>query len=538
MHPEALQAVALAVAAETSVDRVLTQIVEGLVSHTSVALARVWLLAPGDICATCPLRAECPDQTRCLHLSASAGAPLDDGADWSRLDGAFRRFPLGVRKIGRIGATGDGLFIEDVTRDHDWIARSDWVREERIGSFGGQPLIFNGEILGVLGVFNRDPCDRRTFAWLRTFADHAAIAIAHARALTQIEHLKEQLELENTYLREDVRSDAPDGIIGSSPALRNVIEQVAIVAPTTATVLIQGESGTGKELVARAIHDRSGRRHRALISVNCASIPRELFESEFFGHVKGAFTGALRDRAGRFQAADGGTLFLDEVGEIPLDLQGKLLRVLQEGQFERVGDEATRRVDVRVIAATNRDLRQEAAAGHFRRDLFYRLSVFPIALPPLRERVDDLPRLAAHFLEQAAQRYGRRGLRLSARAIKTLEAYAWPGNVRELQHVIERAVLLSRGGVLRLDALDGPETTRATSSESTPAAAPSVIPETEWRRRERDNVRTALELARGRIYGPDGAAEILGVKPTTLISRLNALGLRVPPKRPRRRNRA
>ena len=197
MNPEALQAVALAVAAETSVDRVLTQIVEGLVAHTAVALARVWLIAPGDICATCPLRAECPDQTRCLHLSASAGAPLDGRADWSRLDGAFRRFPLGVRKIGRIGATGDGLFIEDVARDHDWIARPDWVRHERIGSFGGQPLVFNGEILGVLGVFNRDPCDRRTFAWLRTFADHAAIAIAHARALRQIEQLKEQLELEN-----------------------------------------------------------------------------------------------------------------------------------------------------------------------------------------------------------------------------------------------------------------------------------------------------------------------------------------------------
>jgi transcriptional regulator with GAF, ATPase, and Fis domain len=541
MNPEALQAVALAVAAETSVDRVLTQIVEGLVAHTAVALARVWLIAPGDICATCPQRAECPDQTQCLHLSASAGAPLDGRADWSRLDGAFRRFPLGVRKIGRIGASGDGLFIEDVTRDHDWIARPDWVRHERIGSFGGQPLVFNGEILGVLGVFNRDPCDRRTFAWLRTFADHAAIAIAHARALRQIEQLKEQLELENTYLREDVRSDAPDGIIGGSPALRNVIEQVAIVAPTTATVLIQGESGTGKELVARAIHDRSPRRHRALISVNCASIPRELFESEFFGHVKGAFTGALRDRAGRFQAADGGTLFLDEVGEIPLDLQGKLLRVLQEGRFERVGDETTRRVDVRVIAATNRDLQQEVASGRFRRDLFYRLSVFPIVLPPLRERADDLPRLATHFLEQAVQRYGRRGLRLSARAIKTLEAYAWPGNVRELQHVIERAVLLSRGGVLRLDgALAEPvETTRATSNESMPVALQAVIPEREWRRRERENVRTALQLAKGRIYGPDGAADILGVKPTTLISRLNALGLREPPKRPRRRkNRA
>ena len=541
MNPEALQAVALAVAAETSVDRVLNQIVEGLVGHTTVALARVWLIAPGDICATCPLRAECPDQTRCLHLSASAGAPLDNRADWSRLDGAFRRFPLGVRKIGRIGASGDGLFIEDVVRDHDWIARPDWVHDERIGSFGGQPLVFNGEILGVLGVFNRDPCDRRTFAWLRTFADHAAIAIAHARALRQIEQLKEQLELENDYLREDVRSDAPDGIIGSSPALRNVIEQVAIVAPTTATVLIQGESGTGKELVARGIHDRSPRRHRALISVNCASIPRELFESEFFGHVKGAFTGALRDRAGRFQAADGGTLFLDEVGEIPLDLQGKLLRVLQEGRFERVGDETTRRVDVRVIAATNRDLHQEVASGRFRRDLFYRLSVFPIVLPPLRERADDLPSLARHFLEQAAQRYGRRGLRLSARAIKALETYAWPGNVRELQHVIERAVLLSRGGVLRLDgALTEPEeTTRAKSSEAMPAAMRAVVPEIEWRRRERENVCTALELAKGRIYGPDGAAGILGVKPTTLISRLNALGLREPPKRARRRkNRA
>jgi len=538
MNPQALQAVALAVAAETSVDRVLVQIVEGLVATTGVALARVWLIAPGDICETCPLRSECPDQTRCLHLSASAGAPLDGRADWARLDGAFRRFPLGVRKIGRIGATGDGILIEGVARDHDWIARPDWVRHERIGSFGGQPLVFNGEILGVLGVFSRESCTRRTFAWLRTFADHAAIAIAHARALKQIEQLKEQLELENDYLREDVRSDAPDGIMGSSPALRNVIEQVAIVAPTTATVLIQGESGTGKELVARAIHDRSPRRHRALISVNCASIPRELFESEFFGHVKGAFTGALRDRAGRFQAADGGTLLLDEVGEIPLELQGKLLRVLQESRFERVGEETTRKVDVRVIAATNRDLQQEVASGRFRRDLFYRLSVFPIALPPLRERADDIPRLATHFVEQAAQRYGRRALRLTAHALRTLEAYSWPGNVRELQHVIDRAVLLSHGGALRLEGVlaEPEETTRDTPASSTREAPRTVIPEIEWRRREHENLRTALQLAKGRIYGPDGAADMLGIRPTTLISRLNALGVRDPPKRPRRRN--
>ena len=316
-----------------------------------------------------------------------------------------------------------------------------------------------------------------------------------------------------------------------------MIEQVAIVAPTAATVLIQGESGTGKELIARALHDRSPRRRRALISVNCASIPRELFESEFFGHVKGAFTGALRDRAGRFQAADGGTLLLDEVGEIPLELQGKLLRVLQEGRFECVGDDTTRHVDVRVIAATNRDLEQDVASGRFRRDLYYRLSVFPIVLPPLRERADDIPSLATHFLGQAAQRYGRRGLRFTERATRTLQGYTWPGNVRELQHVIERAVLLSRGGVLRLDgALAEPEeTTRAKSNEPTPVALLPVIPEIEWRRRERENVRTALQLAKGRIYGPDGAADILGVKPTTLISRLNALSLREPPKRPRRR---
>ena len=528
MNPESLQKVALAVAAERSVDRVLSQIVEGLVERSDVALARVWLIAPGDICATCPMRAECPDQTRCLHLSASAGAPLDGRADWSRLTGAFRRFPLNERKIGRIGATGEGIFIPDVAHDQDWIAQPDWVQRERICSFGGQPLVFRREILGVLGVFSRDPCNRETFTWLRTFADHAAIAIAHARALTEIERLHEQLQLENTYLRQDIRSDAPDGIIGTSPALRKVLEQITIVAPTSATVLVQGESGTGKELVARALHDRSGRRHRPLITVNCASIPRDLFESEFFGHIKGAFTNALRDRAGRFQAADGGTLFLDEVGEITIELQGKLLRVLQDGQFERVGDDMTRTVDVRVIAATNRDLEREVSAGHFRRDLYYRLSVFPIALPPLRERPEDITELAGHFVQVAARRYGKRAPRLTVAAGRQLEAYSWPGNVRELQHVIERAVLLSRGDSLRLDGiLSQPvEPTRATLKEGMREAPSDVIPEVEWRRREQANLKNALKLAEGRIYGPNGAADILGVKPTTLISRLKALGLR------------
>jgi transcriptional regulator with GAF, ATPase, and Fis domain len=528
------------VAAERSVDRVLSQIVQGLVAQGGVALARVWLLGPGDICETCPLRAECPDRTRCLHLSASAGTSVSGEQDWSGLAGVFRRFPLNVRKIGRIGATGTGILIEDVSLDDEWIAQPDWVRRERIRSFGGQPLVFRGEILGVLAVFNRQSCDGRTFAWLRTFADHAAIAIVHARALAEIERLKEQLELENTYLREDAWTNAPAGIVGGGAPLRRVLEQVALVAPTPATVLIQGESGTGKESIARAIHDQSPRRDRPLIGVNCASVPRELFESEFFGHVKGAFTGALRDRGGRFQAADGGTLFLDEVGEIPLDLQAKLLRVLQGGQFERVGEEVTRTVDVRIIAATNRQLEKEVEAGRFRRDLFYRLSVFPITIPPLRERPDDIPALANHFIEQAARRFGRPTPPLTVRGAQLLQRYAWPGNVRELQHVVERALLLSPPGVLRLDGILAAGKEPKLHGGVTPSrrTALPVIPENEWRKRERENLQNALDLSGGRIYGRGGAAELLGIRPTTLLSRLNASGLRHPreamTRRPRR----
>ncbi|HEX6066699.1 MAG TPA: sigma 54-interacting transcriptional regulator, partial [Longimicrobiales bacterium] len=456
MNPEALQSVALAVAAERSLDRTLAQIVDGLLTQPGVALARVWLVAPGDICAACALRAECPDRTRCLHLVASAGRSLSPRNDWSSLEGHFRRFPLGVRKVGHIGATGVGLLIEDVSDDREWIARPEWLQQEQIRSFGGQPLIFREERLGVLGVFSRDPISRDGFKWLRTFADHAAIAIAQTRALTEIQRLKDQIELENVYLREEVRGGA-SGIIGGSAAFARVLEQVAMVAPTSAPVLVQGESGTGKELVARAIHEQSPRRDRSMIKVNCASIARELFESEFFGHVKGAFTGALRDRAGRFQAADRGTLLLDEVGEIPIELQAKLLRVLQEGQFEPVGDDRTRKVDVRVIAATNRDLGQEVAAGRFRRDLFYRLGVFPIVLPPLRERLDDIPALASHFAAQAARRFGTRPPRLAASELRRLQEYSWPGNVRELQNVVERAVIVSRGTVLKFDELRGEE---------------------------------------------------------------------------------
>jgi transcriptional regulator with GAF, ATPase, and Fis domain len=477
------------------------------------------------------MRPECPDQTQCLHLVASAGAPSKtSGEDWSRLNGAFRRFPLNVRKIGRIGATGDPILIKDIQKEGEWIARPEWAAQEGIRSFAGQPLIFRDEILGVLAIFSRERLDEQEFGWLRVFADHVAVAIANARAFEEIARLREQLELENAYLREEVKVALAFGdIVGHSSAIQKVLEQVELVAPTDASVLIVGESGTGKELVARAIHDRSRRRERPLITVNCGAIPRELFESEFFGHVKGAFTGAVRDRRGRFQLADGGTLFLDEVGEIPLELQSKLLRVVQDGQFERIGEEVTRQVDVRIIAATNRDLRKEAEENRFRQDLYFRLSVFPIEVPPLRDRVDDIPLLANHFLTLACRRLNCPPLKLTQRHIQLLQSYYWPGNVRELQNVMERAVITSRGGPLRLDLGQEKAVSQARrqpSVETTEAAGAAFVTEAERKHESGENILAALERARWKIYGPGGAAELLGVKPTTLASRIKKMRLK------------
>jgi|CXWL01.1.fsa_nt_gi transcriptional regulator with GAF, ATPase, and Fis domain len=526
MNPESLQAIALSLAEERSVATVLQRIVLGVGSQSGVALARVWLLAPGDICSVCLMRPECPDQARCLHLAASHGRPGKAADNWDRLDGAFRRFPMGIRKVGRVAASGQAILIKDVSTDMHEFARHEWIREERIVSFGCQPLVFRGEVLGVLAIFNREACDEASFAWLRTFADYAAVALANSRAFAEIERLREQLELENAYLREEVREAMPAAgrLVGDSAPLRHVLQQIELVAPTSASVLILGESGTGKELVAREIHDRSARSRRAMIRVNCASIPHELFESEFFGHVKGAFTGALRDRAGRFQAADSGTLFLDEVGEIPLDLQGKLLRAIQEGQFERVGDDTARSVDVRLLAATNRDLAAEVKAGRFREDLYYRLSVFPIHVPPLRDRAVDIPLLASHFAELASQRLKVPRPRLARADIDRLVAYDWPGNIRELQNVIDRAAIVSRGGPLRLsDLLPRPhESRRATA---VPLAL-AIQSETAFKEQMRTNLQRALEESGGRVYGPDGAARRLGIKPTTLMSRIKVLGIR------------
>jgi transcriptional regulator with GAF, ATPase, and Fis domain len=321
------------------------------------------------------------------------------------------------------------------------------------------------------------------------------------------------------------------------------LRQIQVVAPTDASVLILGETGTGKELIARAIHDQSLRRQGPLIKVNCSSVPRELFESEFFGHAKGAFTGALRDRVGRFQLAHGGTIFLDEVSEILPELQSKLLRVLQEGDFERVGEERTRHVNVRVIAASNRNLKQEIAAGRFRQDLFYRLDTFPIEVPPLRARPDDIPLLVQHFL-----RYGRRLYppcpNLTGEQMKQLQNYDWPGNIRELRNVLERAAIISQGGPLRLDLVLGnsPEETTprfnpsawAQLTSSSPAeyrrsvAGSSCLTEEERKRHERENLVVALERTGWKIYGHGGAAELLGLKPNTLAARLRVMGIKKP----------
>ncbi|MBL8865812.1 MAG: sigma 54-interacting transcriptional regulator [Planctomycetia bacterium] len=517
----------LDLAKEHHLPELLRLLVDRLADSPRVALARVWLVRPGDICDTCPMKSECPNRDRCLHLVASAGrstaAPAEE---WTRLDGAFRRFPLGIRKVGRIGASGKSIEAPDLSAGTpDWIARPEWLRAEGISGFGGQPLVHRGETLGVLAVFARGPIGPDCMDWLRTIADHTAAAIATARAFEEIEGLKKRLELENEYLREEVtRSGAFGELVGQSPALEAVSRQIDLVAPTDSAVLVLGESGTGKELVARELHRRSRRAGKPLIKVNCAAIPRELYESEFFGHLKGSFTGATRDRVGRFELADGGTLFLDEIGEIPLDLQAKLLRVLQEGELERIGEERTRKVDVRVVAATNRDLKAEAEAGRFRQDLYYRLSVFPVELPPLRKRPEDIPLLAEHFLALLCRKLGRSKPRLTLATVQTLQKYSWPGNVRELQHVIERAVITAEGGRLAIELpTASPPAGRA---PPTPAHATNrILTDAELRRLEADNIRAALKQTKGKVSGAGGAAELLGMKPTTLASRIKSLGI-------------
>jgi len=364
---------------------------------------------------------------------------------------------------------------------------------------------------------------------------HLSLRRAHREVAEQNARLREEIEAHQRSravihcLEDEIRTGHDfREIVGRSPSLARLLDQLALVASTDSTVLVLGETGTGKELVARAIHDRSPRREHPLVKVNCAALPRELVESELFGHEKGAFTGATQQRRGRFELADGGTLFLDEVGELPLEAQAKLLRVLQEQEFERVGGTRTLRADVRLIAATNRDLGSRAAAGEFRADLFYRLNVFPVTVPALRERREDIPPLVAHFLAKSARKLGRSFEGVAPSFLERAMAYDWPGNIRELENVVERAAILSRGSLL--DALEPFGATAAPSRAEAPASAAAHVPAPAGTLEdvERAHIQRVLGETRWVIEGEQGAARTLGLNPSTLRGRMRKLGIRKP----------
>jgi formate hydrogenlyase transcriptional activator len=396
-------------------------------------------------------------------------------------------------------------------------------RAQGLNSFCILPLTTARRRLGALSFASRTPAiyGNVDVDFLQKVANQVALAVENALAFQQIEELTEQLRKEKVYLEEEIRTENNfEEIIGESPILRRVLREVESVAPTDSTVLISGESGTGKELIARALHQLSPRRERTFVKINCAAIPTGLLESELFGHEKGAFTGAISQKSGRFELAHQGTLFLDEVGDIPAELQPKLLRVLQEQEFERLGSAQTIRVNVRLVAATNRDLGQMVAEGQFRNDLYYRLNVFPVMLPPLRERRDDVPRLVRHFTQKLARRMGKRIETIPAETMNALLQYPWPGNIRELSNVIERAVILSPGPELRIAPADLKAPTEA-DAESLGAAG--TLAEA-----EREHILRVLHESRWVLRGPQGAAARLGMKRSTLYWKMKKLGISRP----------
>ena len=618
----------------------LDSIVRGLAEQPDVALARVWLLKPSDICPRCNMRTVCADQTRCLHLAASAGSSISSPAeDWESLDHPDNRIPLSNALEGKIASTGAEILQRGLQDSTPGIVRPSWLANEKILSFAGHPLVSGGEIVGVLAIFSRGMLSEMDSAWLQIFAQLVAVAITNARAFDERQRTTEIAERHADELRQVIdvapmqmfvweadgsasfgnraakdyfrvekqlnplkflelvthpdditefktrllearNSEEPfdhearmrrydgefrwfryqsyplrhaDGTIarwcgtrtdihdrkmaeeravqetialreeidkasmfeeigGASPALQAALARVARVAATNSTVLITGETGTGKELIARAIHKRSPRASRAFIGTNCAAIPRDLIPSELFGHEKGAFTGALQKRIGRFELADGGTIFLDEMGELPLDTQIALLRVLQEREFERVGGSQSIRVDTRVIAATNRDLEASVDAGTFRSDLLYRINVFPIHVPPLRERKEDIPLLVEYFVDRFSTSMGKRITKINKKSLALLEAYPWPGNIRELQNVVERSVIVCDGDEFSVD-----------ESWISHTAAPARPLNDSMATQEKESIEVALAQSKGRVSGPTGAAARLGIPPSTLDSKIRAL---------------
>jgi formate hydrogenlyase transcriptional activator len=423
--------------------------------------------------------------------------------------------PIEGSEIGSVFKTGKP-FVARTQAD----VTSEWstyvVRAEAVESGCVLPLISRNRTLGVLTLGSRfkDSFSTDDVDFLMRAAGQVAIAIENALAYREIAELKDKLARENLYLEEEVRSEAEfGGIIGESSALRQVLQLVETVATSDSTVLLLGETGTGKELIARAIHDRSRRKDRTFVKLNCAAIPTGLLESELFGHERGAFTGAITQKIGRLELADQGTLFLDEVGDIPLELQPKLLRILQDGEFERLGSTRTKKVDVRLVAATNRDLEWMIEERQFRSDLYYRLNVFPIHVPPLRERPEDIPLLVRYFSQKYASRMQKRIESIPAAAMRKLTRWHWPGNVRELQNLVERAVILTRSSTL---AISVPELANGRPASALPKAS-NVD--------EKDRIVRVLKETKGRVGGQSGAATRLGLKRTTLITRMKKLGI-------------
>ena len=516
-----------------SFDQVLQKLVNTVVARSDLACVQIWVIDKGDLCTRCRHQPQCGEQNRCLHLVAGKGVSIRGPSfEEPRFQELNARLPLGLGFVAKAVTTGEQTHVREFG-ETKLLPEFDWLEREHVVGCGATPITFKGEVPGLLLGFARRDLPEESRPWSRVFAAHLGAALANARAFDEIQRLKAQLEERNTYLQAEViEAKAFGELVGESAALRQILSQIELVAPTEASVLILGETGTGKELVAHEIHRRSRRQEGPLIRVNCASIPRDLFESEFFGHVKGAFTGAIKDRAGRFETAEGGTIFLDEIGDVPLEMQGKLLRVIQDKLYERVGEDRTRRANVRIIGATNRDLKKAVAAGRFREDLFYRLHVFPIQVPPLRERKEDIPTLAGHFVQRSVRELKCLGPRLTRAGIAKLQGYDWPGNVRELRNVIERAVILARGGVLdfELPVTISTATPRSFACESSPATKPEApyLTETELEQRERENLQLVLEKANWKVKGPGGAAELMGVKPPTLVSRMRRWGLQRP----------
>ncbi|UVT15193.1 MAG: sigma 54-interacting transcriptional regulator [Nitrospira sp.] len=421
---------------------------------------------------------------------------------------------------GLVWQMQQSLLVPNLSEEPRWPKVIELMKEDGTQSFCFVPLTTARGRMGAMGFLSlqKEAYNDTDLEFLQQVAKQVAVAVENALAFQQIEELKDKLAKEKLYLEEELRIEHGfEDIIGDSHALMQVLKQVEVVAPTDSTVLIQGETGTGKELIARAVHRLSGRSERTFVKLNCAAIPTGLLESELFGHERGAFTGAISQKAGRFELADKGTIFLDEVGEIPLELQSKLLRVLQEQEFERLGSTKTIHVDVRLVAATNRDLKSLVEAKQFRSDLYYRLNVFPVTLPPLRERREDIPVLVRYFTQHYAVRMKKDIQTVPARTLDMLSRYAWPGNVRELENLIERSVILTQGTDLHVPIRE------LHNDHPLSLGSPATLEEA-----EREQILRALRETKWVIGGTSGAAARLGIKRTTLQSKMQKLGITRP----------